>query len=218
MRPILGATLVALVLAGGASAKPTHYSAARRLQDARVGHMKPELVAQIAYSTSVVHRLAGSWRIAPRHRSCWSHVPWSSVCDRSRRRLAAHRWLLSIARERLDAIQTRELLRRTSTYLGAVSYVERYFGPQPFLRSCPSGEGGYGRWVPNSGGSGAGGWLQFMSGTFYGIIDEAIASARARGMRVPASARSWYSPLGQALAGRQMVDDGRRGEWTGANC
>jgi hypothetical protein len=210
--------IVALVLAGVASAKPNHYASTRLLQDARVGHSKPELVAQIAYSTRVVHRLGHSWRVAPRHRTCWSHVAWSRVCDQARHRLAAHRWLLSIAEARLDAIRSRELLATTSTYLGAVRYVERYFGSQPFLHACPLSEGGYGAWVPNHYGSGAGGWLQFMSGTFYGIIDEAISSARARGMRVPASARSWYSPLGQALAAVQMLADGRRGEWTGGTC
>lgn len=98
----------------------------------------------------------------------------------------------------------------------------RYFGADvaAWERSCsqPSSEGGYGRWVPNGRGSGAGGWLQFMQGTFDGIIDEAIAAARSRGMVVPVSARSWYSPLGQALAGAEMLADGRRGEWSGWGC
>lgn len=123
-------------------------------------------------------------------------------------------------------MRTRELLAHTSSYLGAVGYIERYFGPQPFLRACPNGEGGFGSFVwfghlsyPRYGESETpGGWLQFKGGTFYGIIDEAIASARARGMMVPASARSFYSALGQALAGRQMVENGRRSEWTGRNC
>jgi hypothetical protein len=107
-------------------------------------------------------------------------------------------------------------------WLDAVALVGRYFGADvaAWERSCsqPTSEGGWGRWVPNSQGSGAGGWLQFMSGTFWSVIDKGIARARARGMYVPASARSWYSPLGQAIAGAQMLADGRRGEWSGSGC
>lgn len=109
-----------------------------------------------------------------------------------------------------------------ATWLAAVDVVGRYFGADvaAWERSCsqPSSEGGYGRWVPNTQGSGAGGWLQFMQGTFDSVIDDAIRSARAKGMVVLASARSWYSPLGQALAGAQMLADGRRGEWAGWGC
>lgn len=84
--------------------------------------------------------------------------------------------------------------------------------------TCASSEGGHGPWVPNRGGSGAGGWLQFMSGTFWSVIDGGIARARARGVRIPSYARSWYSPLGQAIAGSEMLFDGRRGEWSGSTC
>lgn len=87
-----------------------------------------------------------------------------------------------------------------------------------WARHCASSEGGHGHWVPNRGGSGAGGWLQFMSGTFWSVIDSAIRRARAHGVRVPAFARSWYSPLGQALAGSEMLYHGRRGEWSGRTC
>jgi len=116
----------------------------------------------------------------------------------------------------------RSLQAVPSTWLDSVTYTGRYFGADvaEWERSCSAqgSEGGWGSWVPNSLGSGAGGWLQFMSGTFYGIIDRGIADAKARGMPVPSSARSWYSPLGQAIAGAQMLLDGRRGEWTGSGC
>lgn len=108
------------------------------------------------------------------------------------------------------------------TWLDSVEYVGRYFGADvaAWEKSCsqPGSEGGWGRWVPNTQGSGAGGWLQFIQGTFDGIIDRAIAHARQLGMPVSSAARSWYSPLGQAVAGAQMLLDGRRGEWTGAGC
>lgn len=124
-------------------------------------------------------------------------------------------WLLEERAKTVAAIERRDVPR---DYGSAVRLVERYFGPQPFLWACPRSEGGFGSWVPNRNGSGAGGWLQFMSGTFYSVIDDAIAKARARGMNVPSSARSWYSPLGQALAGVEMLADGRRGEWSGSTC
>ena len=176
------------------------------------------IVVRDRSQTTLVFLARHHWMVAPRHDTCWQHVPWSKLCNRARRLLHVTRTRHDHAVSSLQRLEQRELQLTTGSYLGAVSYVERFFGPQAFLRACPNGEGGFGRWVSNTGGSGAGGWLQFMSGTFYGIIDSAIANARAAGMRVPASARSWYSPLGQALAGRQMLADGRRGEWTGANC
>lgn len=106
------------------------------------------------------------------------------------------------------------------SWKASVDYTGRYFG-QGIARwewVCSSGEGGHGGFVMNYGGSGAGGWLQFMPGTFWGIIDRAIGSSRARGMIVPAAARDWGSPLGQAIAGAQMILDGRVREWTAPAC
>lgn len=222
----LAAVAVACAFAVSAGSAGAASFTTRTLSDAHVGKSKTELVAQKQFSVGVVRRLSGSWLVAPRHPSCWDHVPWAKLCNRARHKLVAHRWLEHVAATRLDAIELRELLRSVGTYLGAVAYVERYFGPQSFLRSCPNGEGGFGAWVYIGHASYAiyganttpGGWLQFMGGTFYGIIDEALAAAEGRGMRVPPGTRSWFSPLGQALAGRQMVEDGRRGEWTGPNC
>lgn len=71
------------------------------MSDAHVGRSKAELVAQRSFSERVVSRLAGSWRVAPRHATCWSHVPWARVCNRARRRLIAHRWLDQVAVARL---------------------------------------------------------------------------------------------------------------------
>lgn len=111
-----------------------------------------------------------------------------------------------------------EALSRVGDFAVAVRQVERWFGPQPWLWSCPRSEGGFGAFVMNRQGSDAGGWLQFMPGTFYGVIDSAIREARRRGMPVPSNARSWRSPLGQALAGVEMLRQGRRGEFEGATC
>ncbi len=108
------------------------------------------------------------------------------------------------------------------SWRGAVAVVARYFGPRvaAWELSCSrqGSEGGWGAWVLNTQGSGAGGWLQFMQGTFDGVIGKAIAAARSLGLAVPASARSWYSTLGQALAGAEMLREGRRDEWSGWGC
>lgn len=92
---------VALSFAGLA---PASVSSPRKLQDARVGSSKHELVAQKNYSGRVVSHLRGSWRVAPRHATCWSHVPWSKICDHARRRMIAHRWLARLAAERLQRL------------------------------------------------------------------------------------------------------------------
>lgn len=93
-----------------------------------------------------------------------------------------------------------------------------YPGTRDWLLSCSSSEGGHGRWFPNSQGSGAGGWLQFMESTFWRMWYAAKDDVRSRGFRVPDSADSWYSPLGQALAGAWGVMNGRAHEWSGAGC
>lgn len=153
------------------------------------------------------------------------------------RELRFHRAAAGWQASRLDRVR---LLRAAASaerdYSMAVRYVERAFGPQPFLWACPGSEGSFGVWVWNggfpitrypatidgggrpAGSSGAGGWLQFMHSTFESVIDDGIAVARARGLLVPSSARDWRSPLGQALAGLEMLRDGRRGEWSGSSC
>lgn len=116
----------------------------------------------------------------------------------------------------------------------ATDVVDRlYPGHGSWASRCAGSEGGHGEWVwngPNggiplrvsptrpAGSSGAGGWLQFKSGTFWSVIDGALARARSRGVHVPAFARSWYSAVGQAFAGSEMLFDGRRGEWRGSTC
>jgi len=111
--------------------------------------------------------------------------------------------------------------RGESAWLMAVEEVQSVFpGSAGWLRSCsaPTSEGGWGRWIPNTQGSGAGGWLQFMHSTFWRMYGVAERVARERGFRVPKSAASWYSPLGQALAGAWGYLNGRRHEWSGSGC
>jgi hypothetical protein len=88
-----------------------------------------------------------------------------------------------------------------------------------WLHGCAHAEGGHGRWVPNSSGSGAGGWMQFMSGTFYGNVDSAFYAANRRlAHNIPAQYKSWYSRLGQAVTAAYMFRIGQSGQWTGAAC
>lgn len=71
------------------------------------------------------------------------------------------------------------------------------------LHNRVSSEGGHGGWVPNRQGSGAGGWFQFMSGTYYAFSGEAFDKSG-----VPRIYNSWYSPLGQALTAALMFSKG----------
>jgi hypothetical protein len=101
----------------------------------------------------------------------------------------------------------------------AVEEVQRvYPGTKNWLLSCSSSEGGWGRFVFNSQGSGAAGWLQYMPGTFVGFYARAEADARRKGFRVDPRARSLYSPLGQALAGGWALRNGLTHHWVGHGC
>jgi hypothetical protein len=131
-------------------------------------------------------------------------------------------WTLSHWHRTFDRCQ-RVLARTippTDDWLTAVRHVQRVWpGTAEWLISCSATEGGHGRFVMNTQGSGAGGQMQFMHGTFYGTIYPAIGEAIARGFRIPNTASSWYSPLGQAVAAAYLRYHGRdRGQWTGAGC
>lgn len=100
---VIGAALAAFFV-GQASAKPTRYLNARHLSDARLGHSKAEIQAQINFSTNVIAAIKqhGTWRYAPRHATCWSHVHWSKLCDQVRSRLILHQHLLTRAQRYWD--------------------------------------------------------------------------------------------------------------------
>lgn len=110
-------------------------------------------------------------------------------------------------------------LRERQRWLDAVEEAQKaYPGTAWWLKACSADEGGWGRWVPNSQGSGAGGWLQFMHGTFVGFNRHALDDVKKRGFYHPESARSWYSPLGQALAGAWGYKNGYSYHWEGSGC
>lgn len=90
---------LAAFFVGQSSAKPS--KALRSLSDARIGHTKYDVDRQIKYSTNVIEAIKenGLWRIAPRHGSCWSHVPWAKLCDSIRGRYMLHQHLLRRAQK-----------------------------------------------------------------------------------------------------------------------
>ena len=111
------------------------------------------------------------------------------------------------------------VIPHTTDWLTAVNLAQRIFpGTSRWLLDCSSSEGGWGRWVPNGDGSGAGGWMQFLSGTFYGNVDAAFSTARRLGFRIAPEARSWYSATGQAITAAYMLGIGQRGQWYGSRC
>lgn len=138
---------------------------------------------------------------------------------------AYRKWVLRLWQERyatcrLLYIETRSLQSSTSDWATAVRLAQKPFpGTASWLLSCSASEGSHGAFVMNRQGSGAGGWMQFMSGTFYGYVDRAFTDARRRGYHVPTRHRSWTSPMGQALtAGYMRYHHLDRGHWYGSGC
>lgn len=80
----------------------------RQLSDARVGTAKEELVAQRDRSSQVISffTVGHRWMVAPHHEQCWSihGKRYRHLCDRARKQLIAHRWLHSLAVERLNRL------------------------------------------------------------------------------------------------------------------
>ena len=106
---------------------------ARTLSDARVGSSRHELAAQRTYSAAVVRAIThrGRWRYAPRHSTCWSHVPWARLCNRVRLRLNAQRWLYRVADrkwQRLYAPRPSYVGVSSSSLYGAFMCIHRYEG------------------------------------------------------------------------------------------
>lgn len=149
--------------------------------------------------------------------------------------------VVSLARATVE--RPTQLQLKRMTWLQAVAIVDHHLGSGAWLRSCSrtGSEGGWGRWFWNggtplddrarlrllqlrgrparpAGSSGVGGWLQFAPGTFDSVIRDAVRHARQHGLAVPPFARSWLHPLGQAVAGVEMLRDGRRHEWAGWAC
>lgn len=89
-----------------------------------------------------------------------------------------------------------------------------------WIHNCAHDEGDthYRGFIMNSRGSGAGGWMQFMSGTFYDNVGSAFLVIRGKGMPVPLKFKYWTSKVGQAVTASYMFYRGWSSQWTGASC
>lgn len=139
------------------------------------------------------------------------------------RRKKAREW-----RARFLVYSDAHYLKDRGDWHDAISEAQRpYPGTSSWLYSCSHSEGGWGRWVGYGGvpwsqsyedSDGVGGNLQFRPSTFRGFIRHAIQDVQERGFRVPASAWSWRSTLGQALAGAWGYRHNMRHHWAGNGC
>jgi hypothetical protein len=143
---------------------------------------------------------------ATRQEAC-AAVPWVRTCRIARSLFQQH----SIALKR----EQRQLylnLPYTNDWRTSVRLAQRaYPGTSDWLLFISDREGGWGPFVMNHQGSGAGGWMQFMSGTFYGYVDAAKADFTHRGFKVDSRVWTWTHPLGQALTAAYMRYYGKDG-------
>ncbi len=148
----------------------------------------------------------GEWIRAPRKENC-RQVPWKQSCVTARASYRMHSRIVKAMQQRLWYT-----LPATNDWRTSVRLAQRiYPGTDDWLLFISDREGGWGPFVMNHQGSGAGGWLQFLSGTFYAYVDDARADVKRRGFVVPANVWTWTHPLGQALTGAYMRYTGRDG-------
>lgn len=150
--------------------------------------------------------------------------------------VAYRAWVVKLWRHRLGKCERllQHTLPVTHDWQTAVHVTQRvYPGSSWWLLSCSASEGGSGPFVFHSPHREAslyevvheivintpGGWMQYFHSTFVTDFNAAVQDLHARGVRVPPSAFSWYSPLGQAIAGGWAYSHDRPpGKWTGAGC
>lgn len=122
--------------------------------------------------------------------------------------LAYRSWALEQWQQKASSclkLQQQRTIPSTTDWVTAVKIVQRiYPGTSGWLLYISHREGGWGRFVMNHQGSGAGGWMQFMAGTYYAHNDAAFADARQRGFIVDESWNHWEHPLGQAITAGYM--------------
>lgn len=157
--------------------------------------------AALVHSTDVIRFFDNhGWMVAKRHDKC-REVPWQRTCTIARKLVRLH----------TEKIKNNFFsIANTGNWTRAVRYTQKpYPGTDDWLfyisnrecRACYTVDGGF---VCNYGGSGACGPMQFMSGTFYGHMDNARADLAARGFIVPSEVWDWHNALGQALVAGYM--------------
>ena len=110
--------------------------------------------------------------------------------------------------------------QRARDWVTAAGFVGRFVfpGTRWWLLVCSRSEGGSGPFVLNRQGSGAGGWLQIMPGSWAAWVGSAHRDARRRGFVVPLRHMRWRDPLGQAVVGAWAFTNGLRDHWAGSGC
>lgn len=134
--------------------------------------------------------------------------------------------------DRLRTLQAARTIVETNDWLTAVRIVQRFYpGSEWWLVSCSRSEGGHGAWKfrndvgaltparlldpPNV----PGGPMQYFASTWRTDFNAAVQDLARRHVKVPRSAFSWFSPLGQAIAGGWAYGHARpSGKWTGSGC
>lgn len=147
------------------------------------------------------------YRFHPAKATC-GYAQYTARVWRNRTRALALYWNTTGTYINADRDFDRALL--LASHIHKVSY--------SWLHSCASSEGGFREWIPNHTGSKAGGWMQFMSGTFYSNVGTAFRIAKQRGYNIPSQYENWYSRLGQAVTAAYMFSIGQSSQWTGAGC
>ena len=164
-----------------------------------------DTTASITKSRNVIRFFDNhSWLRAPNQPNCGA-VPWTRSCRIARRVYNKHA-------TRIRSFERQYTIPHTNDWRTSVRLAQRiYPGTSDWLLYISRREGGWGPFVMNHQGSGAGGWLQFMASTFYAYDDDARADVARRGFKVDPSIWTWTHPLGQALTGAYMRYTGRDG-------
>jgi hypothetical protein len=164
-------------------------------------------------------------RYAERHTRSVAYLHWLHGLWSARRVRAKHAFLAN-------------RLPSTGDWMTAVRIAQRTWpGTSAWMLSCSGAEGAHGVWVwngglpysaggapprygdgyrtPPYGSSGAGGWMQYMKGTWQGQFDGAIRLAHSEHLPMPDRRDwSWTSPIGQAFAAGYGYSYARSA-WTG---
>ena len=128
---------------------------------------------------------------------------WSLPPSVGYRVWVSKKWV-KLAKDCQTALNERSI-PATNDWLTAVKLVQRiYPGTSDWLLFISHREGGWGGFVMNHQGSGAGGQMQFLASTYYAYSNAAFADARSRGFILPSVENSWYRPLGQAITAGYM--------------
>lgn len=184
---------------------------------ASAGERERKLEKRAHHQRATLHADRGSLRF------CRNHPKAKVFCTSRRLRFIRARigWTRRELAETRARLETRRWEAMNGDFEVSVRILSRRLGVSSlagWVLSCADSEGGRGKWVPNRNGSGAGGWMQFLSGTYYSNSPAAWRFAASRRVFVPRRYDSWYSPIGQALTALWMFHNEGSGQWYGSGC